>query len=422
MNWDALTPDSKTVKMAGPNIAYILLWFPEPTQTFILDEVNTLIRLGTAVKVYTLYGPQSPGRVAGMAPVTAPVRHLGLGSLASLLKELTRFWTNQSNDARQFLTGVIFRRWRSLETAGEALWATLTGVYLAQMFLRHGVRHIHAPWADGPATAAWVASQLSGIPYSFCAHAHDIYPPDGALEEKLAASAWVRVISEANRHHLATLAPEDANKLVTIYCGTPVTTTPAPPRLLSPPHRLLALGRLIKKKGFDVLLSACHHLASRGVDFRLTLAGAGPQLRKLQRLVREYGLEDQVGFPGFVPHRQVSQLFNQADLFIMPSRVDPAGDRDGIPVVVLESLAHAVPVVGTDVSALPEVILPGETGWLAPPDDPPALAWAIMEALADPREARRRAEAGRALVSRQFDSQTNYARLKAWLENSACKM
>ena len=404
--------------MAGPHLAYILLWFPEPTQTFILDEVNTLIRLGAAVKVYTLYGPRPPARVAGMAPVTAPVSHLGLVSLASLLKEFTRFWSAQSNEARQFLTGVIFRRWRSLETAGEALWATLSGVSLAQRFLREGVRHIHAPWANGPATAAWVASRLSGIPFSFCAHAHDIYPPDGALIEKLEAAAFVRVISQANRGYLAAQAPREAHKLIIIYYGVPLSAQPAPPRPQEAPYRLLAIGRLVEKKGFTGLFLACRQLLAAGLDFRLTLAGEGPQRRRLQRLVSQYGLQAHVDMPGFIPHRQVPALLHQADLFIMPCRIDPVGDRDGIPNVILESLAYEVPVIATDVSGISEAIHPGKTGWLVPPNDTQALARAIIEALAQPEEAKRRARAGGRLVQEKFDSTKNYGQLKAWLEGA----
>lgn len=405
--------------MPGPRLAYILLWFPEPTQTFILDEVNTLIRLGAAVKVYTLYGPRSPGRVAGMAPVGAPVRHLGLQSLGDLAKDLGRFWRTYGQETRGFLTRAFLRRWRSLETMAEAAWAILSGVSLAPIFERDGVRHIHASWANGPATAAWVASRLSGIPFSFCARAHDIHPPDGALREKLRAAAFVRVNSRANYDFLAALAPQEAPKLTIIYNGVPLSASPAPPKPRQTPFRLLAIGRLVEKKGFDQLLSACRHLLTDGLDFHLTLAGDGPQRRRLQHLISTWDLHGRVAMPGFVLHRHIPSLLQQADLLIMPSRVDPAGDRDGIPNVIIESLAHEVPVVASNVSGIPEVIHPGNTGWLVPPNDPRALAQAITDAWARPEEARRRARAGRRLVLKEFDSTQNYGRLKAWLEASA---
>lgn len=402
--------------MPGLRVAYILLWFPEPTQTFILDEVNTLVRLGLDVEVFTLYGPRHPRLLKGMALPEAPVTHLGSASLYFLLRELAHLKRRYGPEAAVFLQQVLLRRWRTLETAGEAFWATLAVPYLAQRFQAAGIGHIHAPWANGPATAAWGASRLSGIPFSFCCHAHDIYPPDGALHEKIAAASLVRVISEVNRRYLEGLVSGASEKIVNIHCGVPLQPSPVSPSSGGRPHRLLTIGRFVPKKGFPVLLDACRHLRDQGLDFRLSIAGDGPQHNQLLRLVQEYDLSQQVTLTGFVPHREVSALLRQSDLFIMPCIIDKSGDRDGIPVVMLEAMAHEVPVVATAVSGIPEAIRPGETGWLTSPDDPPALAGAIMEALGNPQESRRRARLAREWVRQEFDSKTNYNRLKALFE------
>jgi|UniRef100_A0A7C3V1W6 glycosyltransferase involved in cell wall biosynthesis len=405
--------------MNSPRIAYILLWFPEPTQTFILDEVNTMAGLGLDLTVYTLYGPRPASRVAGMAKVKTPVHHLGVASARQVLHSLARLSKDFGPEAPALLRRVWVRRWRSPETAGEALWAALGGVHLAGRFQADGINHIHAPWANGPATAAWVASSLTGIPFSFCAHAHDIYPPDGALQEKLVAASFVRTISHANRRYLTGLVPEAAAKIVHLTYGAPLTSEPRQPWTPNPPFRLLALGRLVEKKGFPVLLAACRHLMEWGVDFHLTLAGDGPERRRLMGLVQEYALGDRVTFLGHVPHNKVPELFRQADQFIMPCVVARQGDRDGLPNVILEALAFQVPVVATDVNGVNEAIIPGKTGWLVPPQQPRLLAQAMREALYQPEEAQRRAEQGRELVRREFDSTTNYARLKACLEKAA---
>ena len=313
---------------------------------------------------------------------------------------------------------VAVRRWRSLETGGEALWACLAGVHLAGMMTADGIDHIHAPWADGPATAAWVASGLSGIPFSFCAHAQDIYPPDGALLEKLSAAAFIRTENRSNLRYLTALFPQTAGKLVNIYPGAPMAKAQRQAIPVSPPFRLLAVGRFVRKKGFPLLLEACRLLAEQGVDFHLTLAGDGPERPQLLKLIREYNLTARVELPGFLPHRQIASLLQQAHLFIMPSLVAPSGDRDGIPTVILEALLHEVPVVATEVSGIPEVVIPGDTGWLTPPEDPQALARDMLAALSDPTEARRRGQAGGALVAREFDSRTNYGRLQALFEGA----
>lgn len=405
------------MKMAGPRVAYILLWFPERSQTFILDEVNTLARLGLDLSVYTLYGP-SPRPVTGMAPVAAPVHRLGLSSLKGILQENFLLTKNWGASARPFLRRVLVRKWRSPETGAEALWAALAGVHLARRFLADGMDHIHAPWANGPATGAWVASQLSGIPFSFCAHAHDLYPPDGALADKLKAAAFVRAVSAENVDFLAALVPAAAAKIVKIYYGAPLTGASRKPRPFQHPCRLLALGRLVPKKGFGILLESCRLLAQQGVDFHLTLAGDGPELKTLQEMIRRFGLESRVSLPGFVPHNQVPRLLQEADLFLMPSVILPHGDRDGLPNVILEAMGHGVPVIATPVNGIPEAIYPGETGWLVPPGDPVALARAVREALAHPEEAQRRALKGRELVGREFDSRKNYGRLKVCLEGA----
>jgi colanic acid/amylovoran biosynthesis glycosyltransferase len=404
--------------MPGPRVAYVLLWFPEPSQTFVLDEVNTLVRLGLDVRVYTLYGSRPASRVAGMAEVLAPVHHLGAAALPLLSRDLLRVDRTWGPGAARFLRRVLVRRWRSLETGGEALWSAVAGVHLAGIMTAAGIDHIHAPWANGPATAAWVAARLSGIPFSFSGRAHDLYPPDGALEEKMAAASFIRTNTLINQRYLADLCPHLAEKVVNVYNGVSLTPTAGSRPPVGPPFHLLALGRLVPKKGFPVLLAACRLLRDQRVDFRLTLAGDGPDLNKIREIVREHGLADRVNLPGAVPHREVARLMAAAHLLVMPSLIAPSGDRDGIPNVILEALLCEVPVVASAVSGIPEVIREGDTGWLTTPGDPEALARAVAGALADPGEARRRTERGRDLVAREFDSERNYARLKALLEGA----
>jgi colanic acid/amylovoran biosynthesis glycosyltransferase len=405
--------------MPGPRVAYLLLWFPEPSQTFVLDEVNTLVRLGLDVKVYTLYGPRPASRTRGMAEVLAPVRHLGTASLPVLIRDLLRLGRTWGPGAAGFLRRVAVRRWRSLETGGEALWATLAGVHLAGLLTADGIGHLHSPWANGPATAAWVASTLSGIPFSFSGRAHDLYPPDGALAEKMAAAQFVRTNTLSNQRYLADLYPHLAGKVVNIYNGVSLTPPAGSRPWTPPPFRLLALGRMMPKKGFTVLIEACRRLAARGLDFRLTLAGDGPEQAKIRGLIAGQGLADRVTLPGAVPHREVARLMAASDLLVMPSLIAPSGDRDGIPNVILEALLCEVPVVASAVSGIPEVIKDGDTGWLSVPGDAEALARTVAAALADAGEAQRRAERGRTLVAREFDSRRNYARLKTLFEGAA---
>jgi colanic acid/amylovoran biosynthesis glycosyltransferase len=404
--------------MAGPRVAYILLWFPEPSQTFVLNEVNTLAKLGLDLRVYTLYGPRPPDRVAGMASVAVPLRRLGLAAAGSLLKDLAQIRSRWGAGAAKFVAGVIARRWRSLETAGEALWAALAGVYLARLFVAQGITHIHAPWADGPATAAWVASRLTGIPFSFSARAGDIYPADGALAEKLQAATFVRINNRANLSYLAGVAAGEADKIHLIYNGIGIKNGLLAPAPMKPPLQIMALGRFVRTKGFDVLLHAAQILASKGVDFQLTLAGSGPRGVLWKSLAFKLGLGSRVSFPGFIPYNQVSSLLAGADIFVMPCVVHSSSDRDGIPNVIMEALVHRLPVVASDVAGISEVIRDRETGLLVPQQDATVLASTIETLAADRQAALAMAERGRELVLKNFDTDENHRKLLALFYNA----
>ena len=399
--------------MAGARVAYILLWFPEPSQTFVLNEVNTLDKLGLDLTVYTLYGPRPAARVAGMGPVAAPVRRLGLAATGTLVKELAHLRSNWGSEARRFLAKVMVRRWRSLETAGEALWAALAGVHLARLLVADKITHIHAPWADGPATAAWVASHLTGIPFSFSARAGDIFPPDGALAEKIRAASFIRTNNQANISYLAGLAEEERSKFRLVYNGVSLKDCLPAPAPMAPPVQILALGRFARTKGYDVLLRAAKMLEDMGLEFHLTLAGAGLRGAQLKYLAWRLGLGPRVSFPGFIPYDRVSALFAASDVFVMPCVIHSSSARDGIPNVIMEALLHRLPVVATDVSGISEVIRDRDTGLLVPQKDSVALAVAIKAMVGDRKAALEMAERGRALVFRQFDTEENHRKMRA---------
>lgn len=293
---------------------------------------------------------------------------------------------------------------------GENLWAFVCGFSLARR-LAGCFDFIYAPWANGPATAAWTASRLTGIPFGFSAWAGDVFPPDGALADKIAAGAFVRSPCRTFLPHLQLHAGSHAHKVHVLYAVIDSHRSELARALAGPPWHLLALGRFVAKKGFDVLLRACALLRRDGFDFRLTLAGNGPQAARLQRLARSLGLQDRVTFPGFIPRDQTAQLFRGTDLFIMPSVVDRAGDRDGIPTVILEALLHGLPVIATAVGGIGEAIRDGETGCLVPPADPATLAAAVRRFAADPAAARAMAVRGREWVRQEFDSPTNARKL-----------
>lgn len=397
--------------MNFPRTAYVLLWFPKPSETFVFREVVNLRKAGLPLKVFTLYGELTRALSDEMSAASADVERLGVRqfgrALAGVFYWLRRDWKRAVALSRE----VLWRRWRGLEKTGESLWAFFCAFHLARRFEEERIEHIHAPWAGGPATAAWVASRLTGIPFSFTCRAWDIYPPDSVLPDKLRDAAFVRSETQANIKHLAATCGADTSKMHVTYNGVPLTAHAEAAVAMKPPYRLLAMGRFVGKKGYDFLLRACKQLADDGVDFHLTLAGDGPRALQLKRLAHNLGLEERVSFPGFVSYDRVPELFRAADIFIMPSVVHASGDRDGIPTVILEALTHRVPVVATGISGIPELVEDGVSGLLIPEKDPAAIARAVKRHAGDRASALAMAERGRDKVRDLFDPERNHKKV-----------
>lgn len=394
-----------------PKTAYILLWFPKASETFVFREVLNLRNLGLPLEVFSLYGELKDGMSPEMASVSRDVERLGIPYFTRAYSDIIYWYRVNPRVTRELIRRIPFRQWNGLEKTGENLWAFLCAFALARKFREQGIEHIHAPWAGGPATAAWVASKLTGLPYTFTARAWDIYPPDGALKEKIREAAFVRSETRTNIGYLARLAECDESKIHLTYNGLPLKAQGEAPVPMRPPYRLLALGRMVGKKGYDYLLQAGKMLADSGLDFRLTLAGDGPLLPRLKRLAGELGLAARVSFPGFVTYDRVPELFQDSDVFVMPSVVHSSGDRDGIPTVIMEALAHRLPVVATDVSGISEVIRDRVTGLLIPEKDPAAIAGAVLRMTADRQAALDMADRGRAQVREQFDPERCHRRV-----------
>ncbi|AGW14280.1 glycosyltransferase [Megalodesulfovibrio gigas] len=396
-----------------PRVAYISLWLPKPSETFIMREILCLREQGVDILPTALYGPLRKHFSREMQAFASTVTRLGLRHLSRGVAD-ERFWWKRDPAAVRECLGYARLGFRTLERTGENLWALHAGFRLARMFEEHAITHMHAPWATGPAMAAMVASRLTGIPFSFAARAGDIYPPEQALQAKIARAAFVRVNTQSNVTYLRSLVPvEHQAKILNVYNAVTLIPAEEAPVFMTPPVRILAIGRFVKTKGFDDLLRACAILKEQEVDFLLTLAGSGGEEAALKQLARELNITDRLHFPGFVTHEEVSRLLDQTDCFVMPSVVGRNGDRDGIPNVIMEACTHRVPVVATDCSGIGEVIRNGETGRLVPQRNPEALAAALRQTLADRAEALRLAAAAKTLVLSLFDQQTNCATLRA---------
>lgn len=390
-----------------PKTAYLLLWFPKASETFVRTEVNNLRRMGLPLSLFTLYGRER-GQIH---PEPENIERLGVRALPDILRGLLH-WLHRNPRLVGSLLKAALTRWHGdMEKYGETLWAVLCSFHLATRFQKLDIEHMHGVWAAGPTTTAWAVWRLTGIPYSLTTRARDIYPPDGLLGEKIRHAGFTRCTVAANLPYLASIAGVPVHGFDVIREAPDWQSCPEASVAMAPPYHILGLGRFVGKKGFEDLIRACGLLRDRDVPFRLTLAGSGRLDRTLRQLTRSLGLEKHIHFAGFVSHQETHRLFLDADILAAPCCVDSNGDRDGLPTVVLEALMYRLPVITTAVAGIGELIEDGKTGLIVPEHDSSAIADAIERLAADRERALDMAERGRDRVRAEYDSDINHERI-----------
>src|SRR5262249_6139076 len=320
--------------------------------------------------------------------------------------------------------------WRALNEASEVvpnLWASLGAlchpqardVYQALQLAREvrvkRIDHLHAPFASDAATVARLGARLAGVSYSFTARAKDIFhesvqPSD--LRKKLRDASGVVTVSGYHLDYLRQTYGPLASHVQRIYNGLDLDEFPfQPPR--DRPRKIVAIGRLVEKKGFSDLIDACVLLVSRGCSFSCRIIGNGPLKADLSAQIARLGLQDHVELVGPRPQREVIEEVQTAAVLAAPCIVCQDGDRDGLPNVIQEALALGTPVISTDVTGIPEVVRHGETGLLVPQHEPPALAAALEGLLTDGALRVELATRARRFMEAEFNIHRNTSRRRA---------
>lgn len=393
-------------------IAYVVKRYPRFSETFIVNEILAHEAAGEAVEIVSL-GPCCDTHFQNaISLVRAPVTYLPAESPKS-----ADFWRVLQQGAALFPGG-----WSALEEVrGAAIREVHQAMTLALLARERHVTHLHAHFASGPATVARLAARLAGLPFSFTAHAKDIFldtvdPAD--LGRKLQEADAVITVSDFNLAFLRERFGAAAGRVVRLFNGIDLAQFP----YTSPVERsarIVAVGRLVEKKGFDVLVAACAELAARGVAFECDLIGVGELADDLAGRIAAAGLGPRVRMLGARPLRDVAALVQGAAVLAAPCVVGDDGDRDGLPTVLLEAMALGTPCVATDVTGIPEVVRHGESGWIVPQRDAAALADALQHLLADAPLRERLASAARRRIEADFDIHRNAARQRAIFD--ACR-
>ena len=384
----------------GP-IAYVLKMYPRFSETFIVSEILAREAAGEEVVIFSMRPPIDPRFHPELARVQAPVIYVNRASSARRMWEV---WQEAASDpviAQGLRTHVEEFTREGVDDVEQAL-------AVAMLAREHGVRHMHAHFASMSTTIARLASLVTGIPYSFTAHAKDIFhesADEEDLRRKFRDAHHSVTISDYNRRDLERRFGEDARTLRLIYNGLELERFAFEPHAeVSHVPRLLSVGRLIEKKGFHVLLDAMAQLRERGLETRLSLVGEGAWRGRLEQQSHDAGLADAVEFLGSRTQAEIIAMFASHDLFVAPFVVGADGNADGLPTVLLEAMASGIPIVAASVTAVPEVIIEGETGFLTPTGSVEEFAAGVQRALDPSVDRLALAARARELVIDRFDS------------------
>ena len=398
-------------------VGYIVSTWPRLSQTFVLTKVVAMERSGVPLRIFSVKDPGGEPVHAKVEKVRAEVTYLSFGSgWKRIVRANLRLARNLPGRYSRALwhaisygrTGIVRRFFQ----AG----------YLASLLLDEPVSHLHAHFATAPTLIAMFVSELTGIPYTFTAHARDIYvdTQPRLLRKEIAQASAVVTVSEYNKEYLKReISPSSNGKIHLIYNGLDLADFNFHwPREsdLGPPV-ILSVARLIPKKGLDDLINAAAILKQRGRVFKIEIVGSGPLRRALENRAARLSLSDCVEFCGAQPQESVSAAYGRASIFALPCVVSEDGDRDGIPTVVLEAMASGVPVVSTPVSGIPELIDPDHDGVLVPPNDPSKLADALDLLLLNPELRDNLALAARTKIESKFLVEHSSSQLLTLFQN-----
>lgn len=424
-----------TTNEPSGTVGYILKGYGRTSETFISNEIALLEEAGVSIRVFSL--KRLTNELAHGVTQRIGVQVTYLPELGSADDQASRRWRGANWKEFGAAHLQVWRQhpWAWLKTlllaiylglrSGHQTWRSFAreflqaGVIAAEVLRADGVRiaHLHSHFAHTATTVTWFAARLSARPFSFTAHAKDIYRtdlnPGDLLTRKLRCASFTVTCTEANADHL-TLIGGDRSRIHSIYHGIDTglfcyreTRQPSDPPLI------LTVGRFVEKKGFPDLVEACRILRDQGLEFRTMIIGGFTVLTdNLRQMIDREGLTDLVSLHAAMTQERLVEIYNRATVFALPCLITDDGDRDGIPNVLVEAMATGLPVVSTRVSGIPELIDHGETGLLVAPGDPVALAGAIGQLLADAPLRTHLGARGRQRVEEKFDARTNISALQ----------
>ena len=398
-----------TTQTTRPFLGMILKGYPRISESFISNEILLLEQQGIPIHIFSMRHPRESFSHKSVQQIKARVDYLPQSILEALPQLLFYNLALVMKKPRAYLRAILVAFRRFLRTRKSAtLKHLLQAGYLVQKLRPEShVVHFHAHFAHSPSSVAMFASQLSGIDFSFTGHAKDIYTSNPLqLKEKMAKARFVVTCTEFNRRHLSTLAGNGGVPLYRMYHGIDLGLFSGGEERSHPtvPYHFLTVARLVPKKGLPTVYRALTRLKNKGIDFQHTLIGDGDDRDKLLALIRDLGLSGSCRWVGTLTHEGVLDYYRRSDLFVLGCEQAANGDQDGIPNVFVECLATGLPVVGTRLSAIPELIEDGKTGLLVQPGNDREMARAILRLLTDTHLREQIVRSGKEKVRKAFNN------------------
>jgi glycosyltransferase involved in cell wall biosynthesis len=390
-------------------LAYLFERFPSYVQTFCYREVSELRRQGAALTIFSIRRPENEPPQEWDRELIEQVHYLP--DEAELREEVDRAARND-----------LFPKnaWREIEKWGrepdflrlyQAAWI---GIRLRECNLRH----VHAHFAGLAARTAFWIKQFFAIPYSFTAHANDIFAPRSfsvGLDKLIGSASAIVTASDYSAALLQKQFPQESKRILRIYNGIDLSQFRQPSLEASVPL-IISVGRLVEKKGFTHLIEACRELKERGRSFHCEIIGEGPLLDSLRAQIVKSDLEALVRLTGAQTQDEIVRRLSAARVFCLPCVVEQGGGMDNLPTVIAEAMASGLPVVSTPIAGIPEMVADNVSGFLVSPGDTLALADALDKFIRDQELARRFGEQGRQRAREIFSIEASASSLRELFE------
>lgn len=389
-------------------IGYVVKRYPRFSETFIVNEILAHEKAGLDLDIFALRPPVDTHFQPAIARVRAEVTYLqDKGKMSDLWEAL-----QVANEYMPTCSTQMF------SFADEQVGTVYQALQLATAVKEKGINHLHAHFATSAATVARIAAALAGITYTFTAHAKDIFHEsvvEADLRKKLQDASSTITVSDFNVEYLQEKYGPAAGRVVRIFNGIELDRF----QYKSPDERppcIVAVGRLVEKKGFGCLVEACDILADRSIAFKCQIIGEGMLYDQLNEQIKQAALSHCIELVGPRPQSEIAGLLQNAAVFAAPCVIGKDGNRDGLPTVLLESMALGTPCISTDVTGIPEILHDEETGLLVPQENAMALADAIERLINNGPLRVRLAEKARQLIEMQFDIHLNAEQIRKHFE------